>query len=161
MNNEIKEILDNPKILILSYGSYISIDDYCKIKDCITNLQEKYDIAQKDIEILTSNYNDLVKMSENKITNLQEEVNKLTAESTEWESKCYDLQEENERLKENAIHNDKVVDKAKWNEMLYKSRNEKAKEYIYKLQKDDDIEIWRENGYWAYVLNILQGDDKQ
>lgn len=29
----------------------------------------------------------------NYITNLQEEVNKLTAESTEWESKCYDLQE--------------------------------------------------------------------
>lgn len=30
----------------------------------------------------------------NYITNLQEEINKLTAESTEWESKCYDLQEE-------------------------------------------------------------------
>ena len=42
------------------------------------------------------------------------------------------LQEENERLKENAIHNDKVVDKAKWNEMLYKSRIEKAIEYLEK-----------------------------
>ena len=27
------------------------------------------------------------------ITNLQEQVNKLTVESTEWESKCYELQE--------------------------------------------------------------------
>lgn len=34
------------------------------------------------------------------ITNLQQEINKLTAESTEWESKCYDLQQENERLNE-------------------------------------------------------------
>ena len=41
MNNEIKEILDNPKILMLSYGNYISLDDYVKLKDCITNLQEE------------------------------------------------------------------------------------------------------------------------
>ena len=35
------------------------------------------------------------------ITNLQQEINKLTAESTEWESKYYDLQQENEFLKLN------------------------------------------------------------
>lgn len=34
------------------------------------------------------------------ITNLQQEINKLTAESTEWESKYYDLQQENKELKE-------------------------------------------------------------
>ena len=44
------------------------------------------------------------------------------------------LIKENERLKENAIHNDKVVDKAKWNEMLYKSRIEKALKYIEKVE---------------------------
>ena len=31
---------------------------------------------------------------------LKQEINKLTAESTEWESKCYDLQQENDKLKE-------------------------------------------------------------
>ena len=25
--------------------------------------------------------------------------------------------------------------------------------------ENDDIEIWRENGYWAYILNILNGGD--
>ena len=33
------------------------------------------------------------------ITNLRQEINKLTAESTEWESKCYDLQQELEEEK--------------------------------------------------------------
>lgn len=47
----------------------------------------------------------------------------------------------------------------KYNE--YKQRNEKAIDYIYKLQKDEDIEIWRENGYWAYLLNILKGDKNE
>lgn len=37
-------------------------------------------------------------------------------------------------IKENAIHNDKVVDKAKRNEMLYKSRIEKALKYIEKVE---------------------------
>ena len=41
MKDEIKEILDNPKILMLSYGNYIPLDDYVKLKDCITNLQEE------------------------------------------------------------------------------------------------------------------------
>ena len=41
MKDEIKEILDNPKILMLSYGNYISLDDYVKLKDYITNLQEE------------------------------------------------------------------------------------------------------------------------
>ncbi len=46
------------------------------------------------------------------------------------------------------------------NEKIYKSRCEKAIEYIKKLQENDDIEIWRENGYWVYILNILNGVDK-
>ena len=41
MDKEIKEILDNPKILMLSYGDYISLDDYVKLKDYITELQEE------------------------------------------------------------------------------------------------------------------------
>lgn len=33
------------------------------------------------------------------------------------------LQQENERLKDNAIHNDKVVDKVNWENMLLKKEN--------------------------------------
>lgn len=32
-------------------------------------------------------------------------------------------------------------------------------EYILKLQENEDIEIWRENGYWAYILHLVGGDD--
>ena len=53
---EIKEILDNPKILMLSYGNYISLDDYVKLKDCITNLQQENErlkeVKKKAIEYI-------------------------------------------------------------------------------------------------------------
>lgn len=32
-------------------------------------------------------------------------------------------------------------------------------EYILKLQENDDIEIWRENGYWAYILYLINGGE--
>ena len=48
------------------------------------------------------------------------------------------LQQENERLKDNAIHNDKVVDKARWNEMIYKSILEKAVKY-YKMYQQECV----------------------
>lgn len=49
------------------------------------------------MEMKDTDYRDLLDY----ITNLQQEINKLTAESTEWESKYYDLQQENEFLKLN------------------------------------------------------------
>ena len=62
-----------------------------------------------------------------------------------------------EILKENAIHNDKVVNKAKWNEMLYKSRNEKAIELIHKAMVEADI---TGNGTFDLneLLKILKGE---
>ena len=80
------------------------------------------------------------------------------------------LQQENKILKENAIHNDKVVDKAKWNEMLYKSRNEKAIEYIkyhteqriyqepYNIDGFPDRVEYFVEGKWN-LLDILRGDE--
>ena len=40
-NENIKEILNKPKILRLRYGNYISLDDYAKLKDYIANLKEE------------------------------------------------------------------------------------------------------------------------
>ena len=84
-----------------------------------------------------------------------DEVNKLLDYIT-------NLQEENERLKENAEHNDKVVDKARWNEMIYKSRNEKAIEYIDNIIRLQEIT----NGIltptrYTDIKNILKGDDNE
>lgn len=70
------------------------------------------------------------------------------------------LQKENERLKENAIHNDKVVDKAKWNEMIYKSRNEKAIEYIERAEVSSIGTPYSFTERGKDLLNILQGEDK-
>jgi hypothetical protein len=54
MKDKIKEILDNPKILMLSYGNYISLDDYVKLKDYITNLQQENERLKESIEELTN-----------------------------------------------------------------------------------------------------------
>lgn len=65
------------------------------------------------------------------------------------------LEEENEILRENAENNDKVVDKAKWNEMIYKSRNDKAMKYIKEHWIIDEPVKFKND-----LLNILEGDDK-
>lgn len=96
---------------------------------------------------------------ENEIVKLKIELNYV---------KNKKLQEENIILKENAIYNDKVVDKARWNEMIYKSRNKKAIEYIMtELITEWDI---KNDGYVSGsdlpvdaitpLLNILKGDNK-
>lgn len=72
MDNEIKEILDNPKILMLSYGNYISLDDYVKLKDYITNLQEENKEIKKSNLILID-YQDM----EQRLKEVSEENQKL------------------------------------------------------------------------------------
>lgn len=49
MKDEIREILDNPKTLQLSYGNYASLDDYFKLRDFITNLQQELKEANESI----------------------------------------------------------------------------------------------------------------
>ena len=46
-----------------------------------------------------------------------------------------ELQQENKILRENAEHNDKVVDKVNWENMLLKKENEKLKENWNKLKE--------------------------
>lgn len=76
------------------------------------------------------------------ITNLQKEIEKLTAESTEWESKCYDLQKENEELK---------------------TRIEKVKKYIdehYPKQFGYNYEYYLDGLEVMTIYNLLKGGDK-
>ena len=107
-----------------------------EIKEILDNMKEisSFEYTTDWFEL---NYED-IKLLLDYITNLQQE-----------------LEEENERLKENAIHNDKVVDKAKWNEMIYKSRCEKAIEYIKEHRRKDEflnLNEWQTRD----LLNILQ-----
>lgn len=106
--DEIKEILDNPKILMLSYGNYISLDDYVKLKDCITNLQEELKSANESITWWQNRFN----AKNNGFKSTVEELCETTEKLEELElkhkqlkdldkiQKAYkELQQENEMLK--------------------------------------------------------------
>ena len=104
------------------------------------------------------------------------EAIKKGIQSNELLDHITNLQKENEILKENAIHNDKIVDKARWNETIYKSRIDNAIEFI-----ETNPLIWNPNmeltklignpelkdrlyytpDEWLHKLHtILKGDEK-
>ena len=68
------------------------------------------------------------------------------------------LQQENKILRENAEHNDKVVDKVNWERQLLQQRIDKAIEYILdgRYGEDDDYESI--SLYIPKLLEILGGD---
>ena len=105
------------------------------------------------------------------------EAIKKGIQSNELLDHITNLQKENEILKENAIHNDKIVDKARWNETIYKSRIDNAIEFI-----ETNPLIWNPNmeltklignpelkdrlyytpDEWLHKLHtILKGDEKK
>ena len=78
MNNEnIKEILDNPKILMLSYGNYISLDDYVKLKDYITDLKEENEFLKLNNPEMNMEHFRIIKENKRKIDNLRKENERL------------------------------------------------------------------------------------
>ena len=72
------------------------------------------------------------------------------------------LQEENKILKENAEHNDKVVDKVNWENMLLKKENKQLKD---KLSKIETLIINHNRNigdiYYKYNSKILKSELKQ
>ena len=81
--------------------------------------------------------------------------NKFLITEQELVNYIKDLQQENEILKENAIHNDKVVDKARWNEMIYKSRIDKINELLNRHDIDTgDI-------YYKYNNKFVKSELKE
>lgn len=64
------------------------------------------------------------------------------------------VQQENKILKENAEHNDKVVDKVNWENMLLKKENKQLNDNWIKLKeimKEETREYWNTN-----ILEIMQ-----
>lgn len=67
------------------------------------------------------------------------------------------LQQENKILKENAEHNDKVVDKVNWENMLLKKENKQLKNnwnYIKKMLKGARQEEFNINGYCGTCTDV-------
>ena len=87
-------------------------------------------------------------------------ANKLSLDDLEYVKK---LQQENEILRENAKHNDKVVDKVNWDNMLLKKENNQLKcnwnnlqEFIKKsLEAIDTIQKLTGNAIENYTPKIL------
>lgn len=101
------------------------------------------------------------------ITNLQtieQQYSAILSENAE-------LEKENKILRKNAEHNDKVVDKARWNENIYKSKIDEAIKYgnncLENLKDQEnyicesiDIVNLLEMIHKNYI-NILQGSGKE
>lgn len=157
MNEEIKEILE--------YISSRTIDDcllndyFTQLEDYITNLQMEIDQSQEIMAELTE---------ENEIR--QQDINNLTYQLAK-------MKEENERLKEIIKQDNHILgcnfaskDKYKQRYEDYKSRCEKAIEYIKKNRKyvstqmAEDTRVPVGSFMWNIddLLNILQnGSDSQ
>lgn len=72
MKDEIKEILEKPNVYSFNDECYLYFGDYNKLKDYITNLQEKYERMKENAEILSNGYNDLEKRNEKAIEYIKE-----------------------------------------------------------------------------------------
>ena len=178
MNNEIKEILDYfRKYATIRENTMIS-----EIEDCITNLKKKYENAVVDYEMEKAKNNIIVKLGDEysstidelvkhclnqktKIKELEQKYDKALTDLVKESHRRMELEEESERLKENAIHNDKVVDQARWNEMLYKGRIDKAipmlKELNIKIKEILRIGIdIKEIGDIENILNGVMNNEK-
>ena len=115
MNNEIKEILEDIK----RHLDYVEATKQASIRD--NQMKAMYDC----------------------ITNLQEEINKLTSESTEWEERTYCWQDRAENL-------EIIIDRAI---KIYKNRNtcEYKKERFMKGKYTSDL---------MYEI-LIDGDDNE
>jgi len=122
-----------------------------EIKEILDNLDFNINHTKGWVEPLGLNQ-DTWKILLDYITNLQQEINKLTAKSTEWESKYYEMQDNFHTA------NDEI-------ERL-SNRIDKAIEYI---NKGEILNVWgnykpfKEFGYGKDLLNILQNgsDDNE
>ena len=70
------------------------------------------------------------------------------------------LQQENKILKDNAEHNEKVVDKVNWENQLLKKENQQLKNDINKLQKELNEENLQCSKY-SIEFNDLKEKNKQ
>lgn len=164
-NKEILDMLEDLKKVWEFF--YISDRERKMIIDYITNLQKENESLQLEL----SGYRKAI-LKDDKMLGLQDRIKELETINEKHRELNGTLRKENQILRENAEHNDKVVDKARWNEMIYKTKIEKAIEYIKSHKEErayyepfgtptgipNRYEYFVE-GYYE-LLEILQGSDK-
>lgn len=143
MNDEIKEILLKIQNVVnhkvASYNALVETkaEDYKILLDYITNLQHQISLMEEDIR-------------ESKEINgeLQQENERLKENNQSMQEEMARVWEENERLKEYFDIMVKFIQKNLDRFCDYKSRCEKASEYI--------DNFWREKSYYESVENCLK-----
>lgn len=175
-NKEIEELLNELKDKY-SYEPYdttgkvyttISYEEGQLLLSCIQQLEEDNEYLKRLCE--TQNKREYRSKF---LKEFQKEHGKNVFPDYDEIYKRYDkLKEENKILKENAEHNDKVVDKTNWEINILKNNRDKAIEYIenmpYLQETDKEYEDINGNTYFTYkewndseLLNILKGDSDE
>ena len=133
MTEEIKEILSllnstswcNESKQLLNYITNLQ-QELQKANDTLDTHNELIEKLQQDID----KANDIIEKDRQFYKFRMDEYVDLKKENEKLQITVNNCKQENEILRKNAEHNDKVVDKARWNEMIYKSRCEKANKII-------------------------------
>lgn len=163
MNEDIKEILEQLKSAI-SNPKCIDREKAQRYYNSITNLQEKVK-QYENPDDMTLFYMWLDEKAKDKIKQLQEEVNKLTAESTDWESKCYKLQD-TLKGEDYVLHKDYTELQNKLEKEIERLNNiiDELEKYMIsekeRMLGDIGMHIRIEIDYILDKLNELKGDNK-
>ena len=134
MNNEIKEILDDL--------------DYCKNRQC-GNILLKHNECDLLLDYITN------------LQTIEQQYSAILSENAELENKITNLQEENERLKEMVDWNDKVANKKQ--EIIDKATGfiNAACSWLNIDLRDDDELLEVKVRFFKDLLNILEGEENE
>ena len=103
-----------------------------------------------------------LKMIDDYIKELESYKYNMDRDYLRLEKENQSLKKENKILRENAEHNDKVVDKVNWENQKLKKQIDKSIEYIqnhqlvFRYHTTEEIDEWF-NQFYKDVLDILRG----
>ncbi len=165
--DEIKEILDYLKnstfIPDETKRKYkiLHRDEVRKLLDYITNLQKKYDKALSDLVKVSHKIMELSKNYDRIYNENCKLIEKHNITDISLLDENFDLQQEIEKLENDKRGMLVQLYKANVEKDNYKSRCEKAIEYIKTKEVDFvDVHYQQQDDYFNGLLNILQGSDK-
>ena len=138
LKEEIKEILEELENMYEISELEEQVNNINKIRDCIINLQQENKQLKEQL-LATQTNEETFRLEMEDITRILG----LDEDTIFDDVKTYARSlKENKILRENAEHNDKVVDKVNWENMLLKKENQELKK---QLEENKDKINWYEN----------------
>ena len=138
LKEEIKEILEELENMYEISELEEQVNNINKIRDYIINLQQENKQLKEQL-LITQTNEEIFRLEMEDIT----QTLGLDEDTIFDDVKTYARSlKENKILRENAEHNDKVVDKVNWENMLLKKENQELKK---QLEENKDKINWYEN----------------